>query len=275
MESAPIAPATWRLIFSPPHSGPENMALDEAILDSVASGTSAPTLRLYAWTPACLSLGYAQPASDANGEGLRRMGWDLVRRPTGGRAILHTQELTYAIASPQDDMRVTGNILESYRSLSRGLIRGLSLLGLEPEAKALGVREGSSGGVCFEIPSNYEITIKGRKLVGSAQLRRMGAVLQHGSLPLQGDLGRIILGMRIDEPDRETAAARVRQRAVSLAEALGKEISWEVAANALAQGFAEALSLAWVEGGLTPEELSKATLLTEDKYRSAAWTTRV
>jgi len=275
VESNPFAQANWRLLFSPPLPGPENMAIDEAILDSVIHGLSPPTLRLYAWSPACLSLGVAQPVLDVDGEGLRKMGWDLVRRPTGGKAILHDQELTYAVLSPQDEPRLAGSLVESYRNLSRGLIQGLRLLGLAPEAKALESQERLRGAVCFETPSDYEITVKGRKLVGSAQLRRKGAVLQHGSLPLKGDLGRIILGLQLDEPDLENAMDRVRRRAISLAEALGREVSWEAAAKALVQGFAEALSLTWVEEDLTAEERSKASLLSEEKYRSQSWNNRV
>jgi lipoate-protein ligase A len=251
------------------------MAVDESILEAVGRGSSLPTLRLYAWSPACLSLGYAQPVSDADEQRLSQMAWDLVRRPTGGKAILHTDELTYAVISPQGDPRVAGSVLESYRNLSRGLMRGLALLGLEPEAKALQVPERSRGAVCFEVASNYEIAAGGRKLVGSAQLRRRGAILQHGSLPLEGDLGRIVWGLRLDEQDRLPAMERVRRRAISLSEALGEKVSWEKAAGALAQGFAEALSLAWLKEGLTAEEQSRSASLCEEKYRSASWNRRV
>src|SRR5512133_1650859 len=100
--------ATWRLIRTPAASGPWNMAVDEAILEFAARGEVLPTLRLYAWEPACLSLGYAQPASDVDLEALRSHGWEMVRRPTGGRAILHTDELTYSVSGPQNEPRLTG-----------------------------------------------------------------------------------------------------------------------------------------------------------------------
>jgi lipoate-protein ligase A len=93
------------------------MAVDEAILESVAVGTSPATLRLYDWSPACLSLGYAQDAEDVDLERLRARGWDLVRRPTGGRAILHADEITYAVIGPASDPRFAGGILDSYRRL--------------------------------------------------------------------------------------------------------------------------------------------------------------
>ena len=94
-------PGTWRLLLSEPLSGPENMALDEALLENVGRGMAAPTLRLYAWRPPCLSLGYAQPVGDVDQTALAEHQWDVVRRPTGGRAILHTDELTYAVIAPQ------------------------------------------------------------------------------------------------------------------------------------------------------------------------------
>lgn len=251
------------------------MGLDEAILESVIQGVSLPTLRLYAWRPPCLSLGVAQLASDVNEEGLRKMGWDLVRRPSGGKAILHDEELTYAVLAPSSEPRLAGSIVESYHNLSRALIRGLALLGLAPEAKALESPGRPQGAVCFEVPSEYEIIVRDRKLVGSAQLRRKGAVLQHGSIPLKGDLGRIILGLRRDPLGDEGAADRVRRRAITVSEALERDVAWEAAAKAVAQGFAEALALTWVDESLTSEERARAASLSEGKYRARAWTYRV
>ena len=112
----------WRVMLTPPAPGPWNMALDEAILEGVGKKEVLPTLRLYAWQPACLSLGYAQSAKDVDQDQLHTCGWDLVRRPTGGRAILHTDELTYSVIAPLHEPRVYGNILESYRHLSMALL---------------------------------------------------------------------------------------------------------------------------------------------------------
>src|SRR5260221_10544445 len=105
----------WRLIVDSPCDGPTNMAIDEAILEAVGKGDAPPTLRLFAWEPACLSLGYAQPVADIARDRLAGNGWDLVRRMTGGRAILHTDELTYSVTLPQDHPLVAGTILDSYR----------------------------------------------------------------------------------------------------------------------------------------------------------------
>ncbi len=185
----------WRMLLTPAAPGPWNMALDEAILEAVGQNTVPPTLRLFAWQPPCLSLGYAQSVADVDREQLENHGWDLVRRPTGGRAILHTDELTYSVIAPLTEPRVYGSILESYRRLAQALLSALAVIGLDAQADkdhARSKKNVPSGPVCFEVPSNYEITVAGKKLIGSAQARRREGVLQHGSLPLYGDLTRIV-----------------------------------------------------------------------------------
>ena len=124
----------WRLLYHPPAHGAWNMAVDEAILEATGRGDSPPTLRLYAWTPACLSLGYAQNAADVDHAALAQAGWVLVRRPTGGRAVLHTDELTYSVIAPLNEPIVAGTILESYSRLSKALLTALELLGLPARA---------------------------------------------------------------------------------------------------------------------------------------------
>src|SRR5205085_12426413 len=197
-EAGPYSRAAWRLLLSPAADGPFNMAVDEAILLAVAERASPPTLRFFDWTPPCLSLGYSQPAAEVNRARLAQFGYDLVRRPTGGRAILHTDELTYSIVAPMDEPRVRGGVMESYQKLSAGLMRGLVILGLNVRADKQhdpAAAGAAKGPVCFEVPSNYEITAgaagQTRKLLGSAQVRKRGVVLQHGTLPLYGDIGRI------------------------------------------------------------------------------------
>ena len=125
---------TWRLLQSPAQPGAWNMALDEAIFEAAGRREVLPTLRLYAWQPACLSLGYGQPITDVDLEALAAQGWGLVRRPTGGRAILHIDELTYSVSGPQDEPRLRGSILESYRTLSAALLAGLLRLGIQAQA---------------------------------------------------------------------------------------------------------------------------------------------
>ncbi len=156
------------------------MAVDEAILESVERGESRPTLRLYAWAPACLSLGIAQAYGDVDLERLRKNGWDVVRRITGGRAILHTDELTYSVVGPAEHPILTGSVLESYNRIARGLLGAVRTLELRVEMKeGKADKSGKSNPVCFEVPSTYEITVGGKKLdwfsTGSQEGRRTPA----------------------------------------------------------------------------------------------------
>jgi lipoate-protein ligase A len=124
----------WRLLITKIADGPTNMAIDHAIMEAVAGGRVPPTLRFYAWEPPCLSLGYTQPASDVDQDRLNARGWGLVRRMTGGRAILHTDELTYSVAVRANDPVVAGDIVESYRRLSRAILHCLHMLGADVES---------------------------------------------------------------------------------------------------------------------------------------------
>ncbi len=273
---------TWRLLRTPPLSGALNMAIDEAILNAIADGASPPTLRFFAWEPATLSLGYGQPIADIDPSRLADRGWGLVRRPTGGRAILHTDELTYSVAAPMEEPRVVGSVVESYRRLSAGLLAGLQHLRLEARADrkeptaAVRAPDGTPvvNPVCFEVPSDYEITADGRKLLGSAQVRKRGIVLQHGTLPLEGDITRILDGLAYADSEREALRERVRSRAATLAD-IGIHVSWSTAAAALTTGFTEALGLTLIEGELTPAERSDAEQLVAEKYGDPGWTARI
>jgi lipoate-protein ligase A len=247
------------------------MAVDEAMLRAVAAGLVPPTVRFYAWEPATLSLGRAQRAADVDLEAIAAAGYGLVRRPTGGKAILHVDELTYSVVAPQAEPRVAGPLVESYRRLSGGLLRGLVRLGVRDSAADRKARSSAQAGpVCFEVPSNYEITASGRKLVGSAQMRSDGVVLQHGSIPLVGDITRICAVLKA-RPDPE----RVHARATTVEEAVGRVVSWDEAAEAMEKGFAEELSLQLEPGVLTREEWDQAKRLRDTKYATDEWTFRV
>ncbi|MBI5715903.1 MAG: lipoate--protein ligase family protein, partial [Chloroflexi bacterium] len=260
--------------------GAMNMAIDEAIISSVTRGESLPTLRFFDWSPPCLSLGHAQVIEDVDLDRLESFGYGIVRRPTGGKAILHIDEITYSVVTRQDDSRVEGGIVESYRRLSEGLMRGLGLMDLlvttsppspPPLMRTPASGEGVGGEViCFEVPSNYEITVIGKKLIGSAQARKRGIVLQHGSLPLTGDIARIcdVLKFENDEA-REKGKDRLRSRAITLEGALMQVVPYQTAAQALTQGFKEKLNLELVEGELTKKEMGEAREIKEEKYEQA------
>jgi lipoyl(octanoyl) transferase len=251
--------ATWRLLIErEPRRAAENMALDEAIMDAVAEGAVPPTLRFYQWVPPGLSLGRRQPLSGVDLAACARDGVDVVRRATGGFAILHTDELTYSVATTPSDPRAAGAILDAYRSLSAGLLAGLRLLGVPAQMNPVvpgGTHNASAA--CFEVPSAYEITAGETKLIGSAQTRPVGRVLQHGSLPLRGDIARVVDYLAFESvAAREALQAHLRERAATLGTVLGRSITFAEAAEALRRGFAQALDLTLVPGEPSAAELA-------------------
>jgi lipoate-protein ligase A len=267
--------ADWRLLNTGLADGATNMAVDEAILWAVAEGRSPPTLRFYGWEPPCLSIGYSQSMEgEVNVARCRESGIGIVRRPTGGRAILHADELTYSIVAPQMEPRVAGGVIESYRRLSAGLVAGLRALGLAVAQVETADDKGESA-ACFDAPSSYEITVDGKKLVGSAQVRKKRVVLQHGSLPLEGDIAHIFDFLKVpSEERREELKQELRVRATSLELALGYNVPFEEVVRHLAAGFAQALNLWLIPGQLSEHELVLAEKLRREKYAAREWNFR-
>jgi lipoate-protein ligase A len=272
-------PATWRLIIEDePRSGPANMAIDQAIATACAGGESPSTLRFYRWQPPTISLGRHQSLGEIDLAAADAHGYGVVRRSTGGRAILHTDELTYSVAASADEPRVKGGVMDAYLRLSNALVIGLRNLGVEADKASGDTRVKSDvSAACFEVPSAYEITANGRKLIGSAQSRRAKYVLQHGSLPLTGDITRLI-DVLVLEPD-ESAVLRqqLALRAGTLAQALGvadhaPEVEFMRVAQALLQGFCSVLKLTCKPGQLTPSELRAAAQLIREQYANPEWT---
>ena len=267
----------WRLYLSPPALGAWNMAVDEAILEHVGRGEALPTLRLYSWNPPCLSLGRAQPFADVDVASLQSNGWDVVRRPTGGRAILHTDELTYSVIAPPDNPHVAGTLLESYRHLAQALLAALRSLNMPVDMKEGKADQGSQANpICFETPSTYEITSGGKKLIGSAQARRKDGALQHGSLPLTGDLARITQALNFpDAESRQRAAEKLLARASTAESALGQAVDWETVSKAFVHGFESALGITLERDELSRSEIIRVAALVKEKYAHPDWTERI
>jgi lipoyl(octanoyl) transferase len=266
--------ARWRLLNGGLADGATNMAIDEAVMLAVAAGKSLPTIRFYGWEPFCLSVGYAQAMTkEVDLEACRAAGIDCVRRPTGGRAVFHADELTYSIVAPQEEPRVAGGIVESYRRLSLGLTQGLAYLGLDAwEAAPQRGPAKETSAVCFDAPSHYEVTVGGHKLIGSAQMRRKGMVLQHGSLPLWGDITRILGYLRLPSEERRAALREdLRAKATTLEQVMGRALTFDTVASAIAAGFAATLNLELLPEVLTPDEEESATQLRREKYATAEW----
>ena len=270
---------TWRLIIEPqPRRAGVNMALDEALAGSAASGCAPPTLRLYRWSPAAVSIGRFQSEADLDRARLAARGWDWVRRLSGGRALLHADELTYSLVLPLSHPIAQLGILDSYRALAGSLRAALTALGveadpLEPRAR----RTAAASAACLEQVGSWELAVAGRKLMGSAQCRRQGYVLQHGSLPLTGDPGDLADVLRLDAGARKLLCNRLRAAATTLTQVLGQPgvagtlPDWRPLADAFACGFGAHAQVDWAEGGCQPAELEEAARLARVRYANHAW----
>jgi lipoate-protein ligase A len=262
----------WRLVVDAPAGGAWNMAVDEVLLDGVAAGTAPPTLRFYGWTPACLSLGYFQPLDAVDLDGCRALGVDIVRRPTGGRAILHDREVTYSVVLPASMLGHDGGVLPSYHRLSLALQDGLRRLGV-PATLAPATAAPTTalhGPACFDRPSAHEILLNGRKLVGSAQVRRNGAILQHGSILVEPRIASLVACLRLPG---DSGSQRIEDGVAGLAE-VGEYAPAQIA-HAIAEAFAAQFGVRLIEAPLRPPERAAAQALAGSKYEAAGWTERL
>lgn len=271
--------STWRLIESGFADGATNMAVDEAIVSAVARGEQPPTLRLYGWRPPAVSLGYFQPLDEGiDLDAVRERGYGVVRRPTGGRAILHADELTYSVCVRQNEIRGGASTMQSYREISRGIVAGLELLGAqvslgdEAGARSSTPAPGAARPICFAKTARCDLQVQGRKVVGSAQVRRDGAILQHGSIPLTIDLEDQVAVM--PGGDRRISSQVLAGAALSVSELLGRPVSYEELSAAIVQGFARALGVTLTPAELSPAEQADAARLRAEKYATEAWTQR-
>jgi len=188
----------WRVLPYGRFDAPHTMAVDEAILRCHLRESNPSTLRLYGWKRPAVSLGYFQKTDETvNSRYCRERGIDIVRRPTGGRAVCHGHDLTYSVVSREDATRFRGGIMETYRLLSECIRRGLKRAGIETAiAQPHGTEDAAEGGgCCFSVPAQYELLAGGRKICGSAQMRVRGVFLQHGSIPLSLDAGDLCMIM--------------------------------------------------------------------------------
>ena len=254
------------------------MAVDESIAEAAAAGDVPPTLRFYRWQCPTVSLGRFQKTTDVDEARIAENGYSLVRRATGGRAILHVNELTYSVAGPIAEPHMAGGVMDAYLRFSNALLSGLTILGLEAEQAGARARAGRElSAACFEMPSAYEITAGGRKLMGSAQSRRKGYVLQHGSLPLYGDVARLVEVLALPCAAKAHLRLQLRQQAVTLADALAlpsdsEKLKFPCVAAAMADGFASTLEQDLEPGMLSANELRHSAELIRIRYADPAWT---
>jgi lipoate-protein ligase A len=234
----------WSFIGSGPNTAAYNMALDEELLARAQSGETTPVLRLYSWDPPAVSLGRFQKIESAvNAEACERHGFDIVRRITGGRAVLHNRELTYSIVSRIENPLFPPHVSGAYKVIAGGLLAGLANLGIDAEMvsregrHAVLVNKNAKTPSCFSSPSWYEIVVNGKKIVGSAQRRLSRAFLQHGSVLIAYDPAL----------EAEVIPGGAGNGVTSIERELGRTVSYEEVTQAFCRGFSEALQIELVK----------------------------
>ncbi len=253
----------WRWIKAMETDGATQMAVDYSLC-LAASSTGVPAMRVYAWKPACISLGHHQSADAIDFDRCRRDGIDVVRRATGGRAVLHDQEVTYAMAIPGTDSLFSDSIAVLHHRIAAGLVAAFRKLGipaaLEKRALDLSAHYSRPSSMsCFSAAARHEIMVGGKKMVGSAQRRISGAVLQHGSILLGDAHCRLPDYLKALSPEeKERLRGLLRDKTATVSSCLKREAAFGEVAGALRSGMEEALSIRFTDSDLEPEEKTKS-----------------
>lgn len=269
----------WLFIDSGDCSPFYNMALDEALLDWHSRGEIPPVIRFYGWNPPTLSIGYFQKVEkEVDLEAVKRHNLGFVRRPTGGRGVLHEHELTYSVIVTEEHPNMPKTVTEAYKVISEGILRGFKNLGLnayfsiprtDQEKEAL---KSPRSAVCFDAPSWYELVVEGRKVAGSAQTRQKGVILQHGSILLDLDEDKLFSLFKYpNERVKERMQRGFKEKAVAINEISTKKIGINEAKKAFKTGFEEGLNLELKLYELTEAQKQYVEKLAKVKYESVEW----
>jgi len=248
----------------------ENMATDEALFDAACT-SGIPVLRLYGWTPATVSLGFAQRASDTLDFAeidRRHLAW--VRRPTGGRAVLHDMEVTYSVSIPRSDPLYALGLEASYEWICGPIVAALLAVGVS----AALAPHGSSGFVspsCFTAPGTTDVVVDQKKIVGSAQMRTQTGFLQHGSLVLKNDMDKLFAVIRTSQPNAHDAARRAARLMTSVCDETHRVVSFSEMANALIASFGSAEGIHLLPDSLTAQEALDVSRSVAGKYGREDW----
>lgn len=273
---------TWRFIHSGHCSPSFNMALDEALLTWHSEGKIPPVIRFYGWNPPTLSIGYFQKVDrEINMDALQRYGLGFVRRPTGGRGVLHDKELTYSVIVSEGHPQMPKTVTEAYRVISEGILEGFKALGLnahfsiprsEKEKQTL---KNPRSSVCFDAPSWYELVVEGRKVAGSAQTRQKGVILQHGSILLDLDEDMLFdLFIYPNERVRQRMQRMFSSKAVAINSLREEPVTLEEACVAFKTGFEKGLNVDLEPYVLTEAEHAYVEEIEHERYANDSWNYR-
>lgn len=269
----------WRYVCTESLSPAMNMALDEAMIILHSENKIPPTVRFFTWNPPTLSIGYFQKVEkEIDVEEVEKRGIGFVRRPTGGRAVLHDKELTYSVIVSEAHPKMPSSVTEAYKVISQGLLHGFQQLGLQAEMVSLATEEekqkyatlGSSA--CFDSPSWYELVVEGKKVAGSAQTRQRGVILQHGSILLEMDVELLFSLLKFsNERVKQRMMESFREKAVTINDVSQREVTLEEAIHAFYKGFSTGLEVELVPSEITAEEWRLAEELVQSRYGTQEW----
>lgn len=270
---------TWLFLHSGHCSPSFNMACDEALLHWLSEGKIPPVIRFYGWNPPTLSIGYFQKVhKDIDLESVKRYGLGFVRRPTGGRAVLHEHELTYSVIVSEAHPKMPSSVTEAYRVISEGVLQGFRELGLRAyfsiptnEEEQLLLKKPNSA-VCFDTSSWYELVVEGKKVAGSAQTRQKGVILQHGAILIDLDEEKMFDLFKFrSESVRKKMQANFKHKAVTINQLLGRSVTYDEAVQAFKIGFEKGLNVNLEPFQLTESQLKDIERIQKARYENDAW----
>lgn len=273
---------TWAFLDTGNRSAAYNMAVDEALLEWHSQGLIPPVVRFYGWEPAALSIGYFQKAEkEIDFDAVKQHGIGFVRRPTGGRGVLHEHELTYSVIVSESHPEMPDSVTEAYRVISEGVLQGFRHLGLEAEFAIPRTEEEKQSlknprsSVCFDAPSWYELVVEGRKVAGSAQTRQKGVILQHGSILLDIDEDKLFsLFHYPSERVKERMRNAFSQKAVAINALRPEPATLDEARVAFKAGFEDGLNIHLKPLQLTKEQENQIASIQQNRYESDEWNFR-
>ena len=242
----------WRWVSDGHDPAEKNMAVDAALLADCEQGRIPPTVRLYGWSEPAITIGYSQKAEkELDIERCRELGIAIVRRPTGGRALLHYRELTYAVVAPVSLVPFNRGLKATFGAVSEALLAGLQGLGIQGDINTSKQRSGPTRSpACFASLNHCEITVDGKKLVGSAQKRTSKAFLQHGSLIIDADHDLFTSLLKFDhENERQATQQRLVESTTTLNRVCGRKFSFEEISASMQEGFQKELGRACLNIG--------------------------
>lgn len=252
----------WRILSTPDLPGALNMAIDQTIADNISSGGFVPTIRFFSWNPFCLSLGKHQSINDVNLESCKKLNVDVIKRPTGGKAVFHATEFTYSVIIPAASKLFRKTIHETYLLIAEWLSDGLSEYGIKaslmPKLNLRQKKKISGNPSCFSSASDYEITINNKKLIGSAQRRWPGVVLQHGSLLIGNDYLKVSDLLNHSEEKRKKMLDVSKKKTTYLTELMSEIPDFEQFSDLMGKFWKKKFKVDVINESLSRAEMDKA-----------------